>query len=455
MQTTRQLTDKLIQNLKPTQSRYQITDSKTTGLKLRVSPSGNKSFAVMLRNMEGEYKTHTIGKYPDVSLKQARQVATQTRIDIRINGAEKPSSFLLQRHEKVTLRELLDEIEPEFAKFKKSWRPRGKQGSSAYTRNTIERVFNNLLDKPVEAIDSQQFASAANSYKPARAINGKTTANGQVSRALSYLAPVLDWAAHRGKKYGKIGAGRASRLDVVDLRLISDPATTDPSIKGKRERVLSIREIAAIYPLLSYPAPEAIRRRNILPENDYGPIALRFMLLTLARREEVATARWCDFDFDNGVWAKPEVKDVTGQNRSQRLPLSRAAIDVLSALPAFTNRPSDAFVFPNRDGGKLDNWNRVAEQIHKGSNTSGWTRHDLRRTGATLLEELQVPIHTIEAILDHTNRFANAGVSKSAGHYMIAARILNGTEDPKVIALNKLSFILDEIVSPSSNKPSD
>ena len=124
MQTTRQLTDKLIQNLKPTQSRYQITDSKTTGLKLRVSPSGNKSFAVMLRNMEGEYKTHTIGKYPDVSLKQARQVATQTRIDIRINGAEKPSSFLLQRHEKVTLRELLDEIEPEFAKFKKSWRPR-------------------------------------------------------------------------------------------------------------------------------------------------------------------------------------------------------------------------------------------------------------------------------------------------------------------------------------------
>ena len=128
---------------------------------------------------------------------------------------------------------------------------------------------------------------------------------------------------------------------------------------------------------------------------------------------------------------------------------------MLSALPAFTTRLSDAFVFPNRDGGKLDNWNRVADQIHRGSNTSGWTRHDLRRTGATLLEELQVPVQTIEAILDHTNRFANAGVSQSAGHYMIAARILNGTEDPKVIALNKLSAILDEIVSPSGETLSD
>ncbi|SFF11556.1 protein of unknown function [Sulfitobacter brevis] len=455
MKTTQTLTDKQIQNLKPGETRYQITDSKTAGLKLRVSPSGHKSFALMLRNNAGKNETHTIGAYPEVSLKQARQIAAQTRLDIKVNGANKPTAPSLLRQEKTTLRELLDEIQPEFAKSKKSWRPRGGPRSSAYARNAIECVFAKLLDNPVEAINVEQFGLVANTYKPARAINGKTTANAQVSRAMSYLSPVLDWAANRGKKFGKIGAGRSIRLEVVDLRRIHDPATTDPTIKGKRERVLSVQEIAAIYPLLKYPAPEEIRRRNILPENDFGPIAMRFMLLTLARREEVSTARWCDFDFANGVWVKPDVKDTTGQGRSQRLPLSRAALDVLQALPGFSAPLSNAFVFPNRDGGKIDNWNRIAEQVHRGSNTTNWTRHDLRRTGATLLEELQVPVQTIEAILDHTNRFANAGVSGSAGHYMIATRILNGTEDPKVAALNKLSAILDEIVLPSQTIISD
>ncbi|MAE90451.1 MAG: hypothetical protein CMI67_12810 [Pelagibaca sp.] len=209
---------------------------------------------------------------------------------------------------------------------------------------------------------------------------------------------------------------------------------------------MSVEEIAAIYPLLQYPAPDAIARSNVPADLDYGPIAMRFLLLTLARREEVATAKWRDFGFHNGVWIKPEVKDTTGKGRSQCLPLSDAALRLLQSLPGYRDRRPDAFVFPNRDGGKIDNWNRIAVQVQEGSKTAGWTQHDLRRTGSTLLKELQVPVQTVEAILDHTNPFANAGVSGSAGHYMVATRIMNDVEDPKVVALNKLSAALDHIV---------
>jgi len=446
MNTTQNLTDKLVQNIKTDKSRLQITDAKTTGLKLRVSRSGHKSFALMIRGNSAKYETFTIGTYPDVSLKKAREIAIQIRVDLKINGEHKPTSPCVARKEKITLRQLLDEVQPVFAKTKKSWRPRGGAESSAYTRNTIERVFAPLLDKQVEILTAEAFGVVANAYKPVRPLNGKTTANGQVSRALSYLSPVLDWAAHRGRKFGKIGAGRATRLELAELRRIHDPASDDPTIKGKRERVLSVEEIAAILPLLQYPAPLKIRRRKILPKNDYGPAAMRFLLLTLARREEVANTRWRDIDITNGVWTKHEVKDVTGRGRSQRLPLSQSALDLLETLPGYSKGARDAFVFPNRDGGKLDNWNRIAEQIQKGSKTRDWTRHDLRRTGATLLEELQIPVQTIEAILDHANRFATAGVSGSAGHYMVATRILNKTEDPKVVALNKLSAALNQIV---------
>lgn len=445
MQTTQVLTDKLIQNISTEKSRLQITDAKTTGLKLRVSRSGHKSFAIMIRDKAGTYRTHTIGTYPAVSLKKAREVARQTLVDVRINGNAKPSAPMASRFEKTTLRELLDEVEPIFALSKKSWRKRGKHGARPYTRAAIELVFARLLDTPVESITPEQFGAAANSYKPVRPLRGKTTANGQVSQAIAYLAPVLDWAAHRGTKYSKIGAGRSVRLDATNIRLIHDPATSDPSITGKRDRVLTFEEIASIYPLLRYPTPEILARRKVPVEKDFGPIALRFLLLTLARREEVAAARWGDFDFQNGVWIKRDVKDTKGKKRTQRLPLSDAALNLVKALPGYSKADPLAFVFPNHDGGRLDNWNRVAAQVQKGSRTEGWTRHDLRRTGATILEELRIPIQTIDEILDHTNRFAHASVSGSASHYMIATRIMLDLIDPKVEALNKLSEALDHI----------
>lgn len=447
MNSTKPLTDRLIQSIKAETDRIQITDARTPGLKLRVSRTGHKSFAMMIRDRAGKYTTITIGTYPDLSLKEAREIAYQIRVDIKTKGLAKPSAPAIAKFEKITLRELLDEVQPVFAKSKKSWRPRGGPESTAYTRNTIDRVFAPLLDRPVETLAAEDFAMVANTYKPARPLKGKTTANGQVSRALSYLSPVLDWAAHRGRKFGKIGAGRPVRLNVAELRRIHDPASDDPTIKGKRERVLNAEEIAAIVPLLQYPAPEKIRRRNILPANDFGPVAMRFLLLTLARREEVANARWRDIDFRNGVWTKPEVKDTKGEGRSQRLPLSDAALDLLKALPGCSKGDCSAFVFPNRDGGKIDNWNRITDQIQKGSNTCGWTRHDLRRTGATLLEELLVPIQTVEEILDHTNRFAKTEASGSASHYMVVTRIMNNTVDPKVAALTKLSVALDHIVA--------
>ncbi|WP_457650685.1 tyrosine-type recombinase/integrase [Profundibacter sp.] len=446
MKTTQTLTDKLVKTISTNKKRINITDAITPGLKLRVSKTGHKSFALMIRDTHGVNRTHTIGIYPEISLKKAREAAQRMRVELKYEGESKPKSGCKVRKDPTTLRQLLDEVEAVFSINRKGWRPRGGKGSTSYVRGAIERVFSKLLDIPVESISAEVFGHTANSYIPIRPVNGKNTANGQVSRAISYLAPALDWASNRGKTYGKIGAGRKQKLDIADLSQINDPAREDPTIQGIRSRVLSAQEIKAIYPLLRYPAPEAIQRRNILPKDDFGPIALRFMLLTLARREEVANAKWEDIDFENGVWVKPLVKNVKGGLRSQRLPLSDSVLKLLRDLSGYKNANAKAFIFPNRNGGKIDNWNRITKQIYEGSGTQGWTRHDLRRTGATILEELGTPIQTIDSILDHTNRFANAGVSGSAGHYMIATRIIKKTEDPKAMALNQLNEALEAIV---------
>lgn len=451
--TRKEITDRLARNAKtgPDQSRMNIKDTVVQGFTLRVTGAGAKSFAMMMRDATGRNRTYTIGSYPELSVKEARSMAEKIRHGVRYGGVINPAPTGEEAASDLTLRQLLDEVEPAFAKTKKGWRPRGGPESKSNMRSTIETVFAPLLDRPIEVLSALDIAECAAGYAPVRPLKGKETANGQVSRALSYLSTALDWASHRGK-FKKIGAGRKPALRTPVVRDVHDPSTDDPTITGKRERVLSVVELVAILPLLTYPAHPKLRRRNMLPKNDYGPIAMKFLFLTVARREEVSTARWKDFDFVNGVWHKPDTKTKAGEIiRGQSLPLSKAALDLLKGLPGYSAAQPSDFVFPNRDGGVQDNWQRISGVIQEASGTSDWTRHDVRRTGSTLMRELGVAIETIDAILNHTNPLANANVSGSAGHYLIATRILTEMDDPKAAALNKLAAAYDVILAQVGN----
>ncbi|WP_340109954.1 integrase family protein [Pikeienuella sp. HZG-20] len=445
----KEITELLAKHAKTDAKRLNIKDTVVQGFTLRIGRSGAKSFAMMMRDKSGRNRTYTVGGYPEFSVKEARAMAERIRHGVRYGGVSAPTRTGDEQRSSVTLGDLLDEAQPIFAASRKGWRPRGNPGSKSNMRSTIETVFAPLLSDPVEALTEEDIARAIRTYTPSRPIKGKTTANGQISRAMSYLAPVLDWAAHRGK-FAKIGAGRLRRIDTPVLRLVYDPSSNDPTIKGFRTRVLSVGELTAVLPLLLYPAPEQLRRPRLLLPNDFGPVAMKFLFLTLARREEAATARWRDFDFRNGVWTKPTVKAMGGRDRAQSLPLSQAALALLRALPGYAHGLPDDYVFPNGRGGPLDNWDRISAAIYEASGTAGWTRHDVRRTGATLLEELGVAVQTVDEILAHTNRFRSASVSGSAGHYMVATRILNTTEDPKEAALNKLASAYDLIVLEAS-----
>ncbi|RPE66986.1 uncharacterized protein DUF4102 [Pacificibacter maritimus] len=70
------LTDVQLRKLKPTGKREEYSDATTTGLPARMSVSGEISFALKARGVDGKLHTITLGRYPDMSLKQARAEAT-------------------------------------------------------------------------------------------------------------------------------------------------------------------------------------------------------------------------------------------------------------------------------------------------------------------------------------------------------------------------------------------
>ena len=71
------LTDLLIGGLKPRpESQFEVFDRKVPGLSVRVSPQGPKSFSLLYR-IGGRNRRLTLGRYPIVSLSEARKRARE------------------------------------------------------------------------------------------------------------------------------------------------------------------------------------------------------------------------------------------------------------------------------------------------------------------------------------------------------------------------------------------
>lgn len=443
------LSDVALRKLKPTGERYEISDSTAVGLRARISSDGKATFILKARDAANKLQTVTLGSYPEMSLKEAREHASKTRLELKagkdINGEKKRIRLAGATSASVVLlSELLCEFEQRFSSSKKIWAPRGPRSAISGARQAIERVYAKLLARDATSITDEEFAHAALDYKRVKPVDGKTTANGQASRARGYLGPVLDWAAGR-KGYSKIGAARSPRLQVASLATTHDPAADDPTITGKRTRVLTEAELKAILPLLVYPAPK-IGNLRLEPDRDFRPIAMRFLLFTAARLEEMCAMRWREIDRVNRVWHKPSVKSTRGGPRSQDLPLSEAAMAILRQLPRWENAKPTELVFPNGTGeGELDNWTRYQNALHEETGTKDWHRHDLRRTSATIMLSLKVPASTIEHILAHADPLKGDNVGGAASHYLQLTRVLRNTRDPQEEALAALAEALEMI----------
>ena len=302
------LSDAFLRKLKGSGERYEITDKTSTGLRARVSTAGVATFILKARDASSKMQTITLGTYPEMGLKAAREEAA--RIRLKLKKGEDPNAVKRARRQVGEVQPNLGALVVEFEAFRGAgrsvWAVRGPKSTRSEARRCIERVFEKLLERDVTTLTEQDFVEAMKSYKPVRKVDGKTTSNGQVSRARSYLMPALHWAAGR-KGFIQSGAGRDFRLEVVDLAHVFDPATDDTSITGDRDRVLMEDELNAVLPFLTYPARKLPRMRIAL-EQDFRPISLRFLLFTAARREEMVVMKWGDIDMANKVWRKPSVR---------------------------------------------------------------------------------------------------------------------------------------------------
>lgn len=174
-----------------------------------------------------------------------------------------------------------------------------------------------------------------------------------------------------------------------------------------RDRRLSHDEMAAVL-------------RALDAAGGYGRV-MRWLFWTGCRLNEACHARWRDVDRITGLWIVP----MTKQGGTHVVPLPEPALAFLRTLlpggdgDARLDPDPAALIFPNKRGGVLDNFDRATKAVHAASGTAGWHRHDIRRSVASLMGDLGVSPHVIEACLGHALRTSSdgSGLSKMAAVY--------------------------------------
>lgn len=373
------LTDISINSLKPKDKSYKVTDRD--GLYLTVAKSGTKTFRYDYR-INGRRETLTIGRYGKygISLSEARQ---------QLAGAKRLLEVGISPSKEKQRSKARAKTEGSFEELATQWLAESEMSDS--TRDMRRHIVNRDL---LPALGSSHIREVTT--EDVRALCEKIKKRGAPSTALhvrEFVKLIYNFANLHGVKVD-------NPAEEIDPRSI---AKVRP-----RDRSLSPMEIRILYRVL-----------DEIAANPTLKLGLKFILLTLKRKTEVAHATWDEVSFSEAVWTIPKSRMKT--DLPHNVYLSKQALDILVALK--TCAGGSRYVFPSRyDTFKpISNatFNRLTASAYDVAEDAGlplepFTVHDLRRTGSTLLNELGFNRDWIEKSLAHEDRRSSRGVYNKA-----------------------------------------
>jgi integrase len=308
------LTELAIKNAKPREKRYSLSDGD--GLLLIVKESGAKSW-VLRYWVNGREKRSGLGKYPVVSLADARELKNAFKLELARGG--NPQERKKAEREEAVRAEALKTIT--FAKVAKEWYAQRESDWSLSSRKSARR----MLDK---------YLIPALGKRPIREITAQ--------ELLSILLDIEKETPHTAYQ-SKIAAGQVFQFAVArgdaDFNIVYN-------LKGALKQRQPVHHAALTAPkdvagLMS--RIEAYKGSHVVRA------ALWFSLYTFQRPGEIRGAAWEEMDFDAKLWRIPEGR--MKNKRPHLVPLSRQVLELLERIIPQTG--DSPFVFPSPRSRKI------------------------------------------------------------------------------------------------------
>ena len=279
--------------LPATGKRVTYHDAKTTSLQLRVTNAGVKTFSVFRRIKGGQPERITLGRFPEMTVEQARKLAA--RVNAAIEEGSNPADVKRAHKGEPTLSEFFIEYGERHGQKKRAWRddqqryrdylakPLGARKLSAISKEMLGRILSDM--------ERDHKAGA--------------TVNNVRALASGLFGKAIEWSY-----------------------LINNPVKGIKTRKSnKRDRFLQADELPRFFASVGEETNELIR--------DYVLLSL----LTGARRANVLAMRWSEINLAEGIWRIPDTKNGTPQNVT-------IAPEAMTILKARKHDADGAFVFP-------------------------------------------------------------------------------------------------------------
>jgi integrase len=366
-----------IQNAKPAKRAVRLFDGR--GLYLEIAPAGSRWWRFKYR-FAGKEKRISLGVYPDVGLKQARDKREEARKQVAA-GVD-PSAARKQAKQA-----LIESTVNTFEAIAREWFAKHSPGwERSYSVKLLSRLEANIFPwigrSPIGAVKAPELLSILRRVESRGALE---TAH----RLLNYCGSIFRYA---------IATGRAERDVSADLRGALPPSTP--------QHHASITEPQGVAGLMR--AIEGYRG------SDVAKAALRLAPLVFVRPGELRQAQWSEIDLESGEWRIPAERM---KMRSKHIvPLSRQAAAILRELKPLTG--NGIYVFPgSRSRSRPMSENTVNGGLRRlGYTGTEMTGHGFRSMASTLLNEQGWNRDAIERQLAHTERNSIRAAYNHAEH---------------------------------------
>jgi integrase len=352
-------TDRSIAALKPKAKLYEIWEDGRTGLGVRMSPKGRKSWNYMYR-FAGKARRMTLGTYPTVSLASARVKHARAK-ELREKGTD-PGALQVERKRAALAAETVADLIEEY--LEKWARPRKR---SAYEDERI-------LRKDVLPVWGKRKAKEIRRRDVITLLDEIVERGSpiQANRTLAVIRKMFNFAISR---------------DIVDATPVA--MVKAPAKENQRDRVLSADEIRTLWKGL-----------DTAPMSAGTKLVLKLELATAQRKGEVVGATVSEFDLEESVWTIPAERSKNGQ--AHRVPLSALALELIQNARDLAG--DSPWLFPSRGGNGPITPHSINYGLRKLLpliNVNNVVPHDLRRTAASGMTSLGISRLTVGKILNH------------------------------------------------------
>lgn len=412
------ITVRQIEAAKPRSKPYKLTADK--GLYIRVATDGTKYWLVryVIDGKQHQMSLPSVYGHGDGYMSLAQATAENARIqalardgvDVQVQAEEKRTVERIKREQakrqNLTVEDLFE-----------VWVVDGvarKDGNAELRRSFAKDVLPAIGQKPVKDLTEHDLRKV---YKGVLARGVERT----VVALANDMGQMLRWAEKRQPWRGLLIEGNPA--DLVEIKKLVSHDYTE-----QRDRVLSadeIRELRNRFADMEADYALATCKYDVeRPLSESTQCALWLCLSTMCRIGELLMTRWDHVDLEAGEWFIPaeNTKAHRGNKQDQTVFLSPFAVRQFERLHRISG--GTPWVFPATNNDSHVSVKTVSKQVgdrqmqfksrkplsnRVNSNSlvlsagknGEWTPHDLRRTGATMMQALGIPLEIIDRCQNH------------------------------------------------------